>query len=158
MTAAEAALAASESLGFPVRFLRYGSVLRDGTVSKPRYAHAGLHIVTTASLRALDQLAPAGSQVDRRRFRPNVVVETDAGLEGFIEKEWIGATISIGETRIAVTERCERCSFVALAQGDLGFAPPILRTVARHGGGGFGILAKAENSEPIRVGDVVVVG
>lgn len=155
---AEAAEAATEVTGFPVRFIRFGSALRDGATAKPRYEHAGLHIVTTASLRALEALAPPASQVDRRRFRSNIVVETDSVFDGFVEKEWIGSTIAIGQALISITEPCERCSFVALAQGDLGFEPPVLHTVARYGGGGFGVLAKAETSGAIRVGDMVSIG
>ena len=154
---AGAAASATEVTGFPVRFIRFGAALGDGAAAAPRYEHAGLHIVTTASLSALEALAPAGSQIDRRRFRPNIVVETDGASDGFVEKDWIGSTIAIGQALISITEPCERCSFVALAQGDLGFSPPVLQTVAHHGGGGFGVLAKAQTDGVIRIGDTVSI-
>lgn len=154
---AAAAVSASGTIGFPVSFVRFGSSLRSGATAGRRYQLAGVHMVTTASLSALEALAPAGSQVDRRRFRPNIVVETQSGLEGFVEKEWVGSVVSIGQARIAVIEPCERCSFVSLAQGDLAFAPPVLHAVARHGGG-FGVLAENRAADAaIRVGDAVMV-
>ena len=57
------------------------------------------HVLTTASLNALASINP-GADFDSRRFRPNVLVETDRGIEGLVEAEWSGRTIRIGATRI----------------------------------------------------------
>ena len=48
-----------------------------------------LHLLTTASLAALGDGAPA-ERFDRRRFRPNVLIETPAGTTGFTEAAWAG--------------------------------------------------------------------
>jgi uncharacterized protein YcbX len=34
---------------------------------------------------------------DARRFRLNIVVETGAAASGFVEDEWIGQTLEIGD-------------------------------------------------------------
>jgi uncharacterized protein len=155
----EAARAAEAVLGFPVKFQPYEAAAGEGAsaVPVPRYARANLHVLTTASLRHLEELVPEGVEIDVRRFRPNILVETEAGLDGFIEKEWIGRTLAIGNVRVTVSEPCARCSFVALAQAGLSFAPPVLHAITRHGGGGFGVLAAVEAAGRLRVGDEIAL-
>ena len=36
---------------------------------------------------------------DIRRFRPNFYIETDDGLDGLIENEWVGRRLRIGATK-----------------------------------------------------------
>ena len=43
----------------------------------------------------------------------------------------------------------------ALAQAELSFAPPVLHAIARHGGGGFGVLCAVEQPASVSVGDAV---
>src|SRR6185436_13565378 len=42
-----------------------------------------LLVLTTASLAQLSRAAP-GSRIDVRRFRPNLLIETEPGLEGYV--------------------------------------------------------------------------
>lgn len=123
----------------------------------PRYQRADIHILTTASMRTLAELLPDPSQVDPRRFRPNLVIETDPAWTGFAEHLIVGQTLAIGAVRIVVSEPCERCSFTALAQGDLAFEPAVLQTIARHGEGGFGVLCEIVQPGHVRPGDVVTL-
>ncbi len=91
-----------------------------------------VHIITTASLAQLQEHYPAGC-FDERRFRPNIVVESAPGETGFVENEWIGHTIAIGdEVRLQVFAPTGRCVMTTLAQGDLPHDPGILRTTADH--------------------------
>ncbi|TIM86024.1 MAG: MOSC domain-containing protein, partial [Mesorhizobium sp.] len=106
--------------------VRFGSEARDHIA--PRYQRADIHIVTSASMNRLAGLLEDPSHVDSRRFRPNIVIETDASREGFVEQQIIGKVLSIGKARIVISERCARCTFTALAQGDLAFEPAVLRT------------------------------
>ena len=54
-----------------------------------------------------------------RRFRPNIVVDTGE-LEGFVENDWVGGVIRIGESVcLQITDPCPRCIMPTLAQGDL---------------------------------------
>jgi uncharacterized protein YcbX len=89
-----------------------------------------------------------------RRFRPNIVVATPDGIEGFAEMDWVGREIAIGVAVLRVTEPCARCAFTTLAQADLAFDKAILGAIARHGGG-FGVLCTIVESHPIAVGDAV---
>jgi uncharacterized protein YcbX len=51
---------------------------------------------------------------DRRRIRPNLVVETD---EPFVEESW--ASIEVGGARFGVVERIDRCRMIDIAQEGL---------------------------------------
>jgi uncharacterized protein YcbX len=91
---------------------------------------AVLHLVTTATLRRLGELAP-GATFDERRYRPNVVLDGEGG--GFVENGWAGRTIAFaGGATAAVTIPTMRCVMTTLAQGDLPRDPDTLRAVAKH--------------------------
>jgi uncharacterized protein YcbX len=67
---------------------------------------AVIHILTTATIDRLRELYPQG-RFEVRRFRPNIVVEPSSGEEGFVEDDWVGKTLVIGdEVRIDITEPC----------------------------------------------------
>ena len=152
----EAREAASRVTGFPVDFRPYGAEADDALqIRSPRYERAGLHLVTTASMQLIRSQLPEDVAVDARRFRPNLVIETEAGSEGLVEQEWLGATLSIGEARISIAEPCPRCSFVALGQDDLVFAPSVLHAVTRLAKGALGVYGQAAAKSVVRVGDPV---
>jgi uncharacterized protein YcbX len=90
------------------------------------FDYAMLHILTTSSLAKLVELYPEG-RYEMRRFRPNIVVDT-AGQHGFVENEWVGKTIRIGDSvRLLITDPCPRCVMPTLAQGDLPKDPAIFK-------------------------------
>jgi len=61
------------------------------------------------------------------------VVEPAPGNRGFVENDWVGHTLAVGETvRIKILIPCGRCVMTTMAQGDLPKDPGILRTAARH--------------------------
>jgi uncharacterized protein YcbX len=96
------------------------------------FDHAPVHLITTASLAHLQTLYPPGC-VDVRRFRPNLVIATPPGTEGFTENDWVGRTLLIGnEVRLRITDPTPRCVITTLAQADLPQDIGILRTVAAH--------------------------
>jgi uncharacterized protein YcbX len=115
------------------------------------------HILTTATIDRLRELYPQG-RFEARRFRPNIVVEPSSGEEGFIEDEWVGKTLVIGdEVRIDITEPCPRCVMTTLAQGDLPKDPGILRTAAQHNQVNVGVYGAVLQGGTIRRGDQVRV-
>lgn len=150
----EADALASRHLGFPVRFQPFRPGVPVEQAGAPRYERSPLHILTTASMARLREILPAAI-IDTPRFRPNIVIETGAERTGFAEQDLIGRTLSIGGARIAVTEPCKRCAFTALGQPGLPFDKDVLHAIARHGDGGFGVLAKVLEPAPIALADVV---
>jgi uncharacterized protein YcbX len=125
-----------------------------------------LHLVTTATLDRLRALYPTG-RFEVRRFRPNLVVATANGEEGFVENGWVGRSVAVGEgVRLRVTGPCPRCVMTTLPQADLPRDVGILRTAADHNRvpipafdddpmPSVGVYAAVERSGPIQRGDTV---
>jgi uncharacterized protein YcbX len=103
-----------------------------GMVSQPSFVDlAPLHLLTAGTLERLRELAP-GSDFDERRYRPNVVLDTDE--TGFVENGWPGRAIAFGGgVSATVSIPTMRCVMTTLAQGNgLVRDPATLRTIARH--------------------------
>lgn len=116
---------------------------------------AVVHLLTTATLDRLSELYPQG-RFEVRRFRPNIVVQPDAGESGFIENSWVGQSLAIGdEVRLSITGSCGRCVMTTLAQGDLPRDPGILRTAAQHNHVQVGVYSAVLRGGTIRRGDAV---
>jgi len=114
-----------------------------------------VHILTTATLARLGEFYPQG-QFRVRRFRPNILVETNSDENEFPENDWIGKTVAIGDDlRLDVTGPCPRCVMTTLPQGDLPKDPGILRTAAQHNGVHVGVYASVLHDGTIRSGDSV---
>jgi len=112
-----------------------------------------LHVLTTASLAALDSVLP--DRFDRRRFRPNVLVETAAGLRGLVEASWGSRTLRIGDAVAALQVPTARCSMIAQPQPGLPKDPQVLRTVVRDADQNLGIYATIATPGAVRIGDPV---
>jgi len=88
-----------------------------------------LSVLTTSSLDELGEFEPE-SRFDARRFRMNVIVETPA--RGFVENEWLGRTLAIGDdVQIGVALPDPRCVMPSLAQEDLPKDSRILKALAQ---------------------------
>jgi uncharacterized protein len=118
-------------------------------------------ILTTSTLDRLAELEPETS-FDVRRFRMNVIVDNAA--RGFVENEWVGRTVAIGDdVRLGVALPDPRCCMPSLAQEDLPRDPRILKALAQHNridvAGSLypcaGVYAVAEVPGTIRKGDRV---
>jgi uncharacterized protein len=119
---------------------------------------AVVHLLTTSTLDRLRELYPQG-RFEARRFRPNIVLSVDSENPRFVENDWIGRTIMIGDTvRLAITKPCSRCVMITLPQGDLPKDSGILRTAAQHNGVNVGVYASVVMGGTIRRRDPVVLG
>jgi uncharacterized protein YcbX len=135
----------SDALGINVQLSREANISHfdDGPV----------HLVTTASLHALSALL-AQNKVDARRFRPNIVVETDG--EGFLEDNWEGHDILLGDVvRLRVTKQTERCVMVNFAWDELREEPRALRALAQTRDTCMGVYADVLTPGALRQGDQI---
>jgi uncharacterized protein len=118
---------------------------------------AVVHLLTTATIDRLRTLYPEG-RFEVRRFRPNIVVSTGPDAHGFVENQWIGHTIAIGdEVRLRITGPCPRCVMITLPQGDVPKDPGILRTAAQHNQANVGVYADVIAGGTTRRGDRVTL-
>jgi uncharacterized protein YcbX len=116
-----------------------------------------LHLVASGTLAHLRQLQP-DSDFDPRRFRANIYIDTGDANDGFIEDEWLGGTLAIGETvRIAGLCPAIRCAITTHPQPGLPHDPAILRTAAQHHRAYVGVFASVAEPGKVRVGDPVVL-
>jgi uncharacterized protein YcbX len=116
---------------------------------------AVVHLLTTATIDRLRAMYPEG-RFEPRRFRPNIVVSTGPDEQGFVENEWIGRTVAIGEqVRLRVTGPCPRCVMTTLPQADLPKDSGILRTAVQHNQANVGVYADVLAGGLIRRGDRV---
>lgn len=123
-------------------------------VTRPRYLHAPVHLVTTASLQHMAALRN-GEPLDSRRFRPNFVVR-NADDRGFAEDAWTGARFRLGEVVLEVKEQTKRCGVTFIAQPGLPEDPDILRSIVRNNKRHFGVYATVERAGTVRLGDDLV--
>src|SRR2546429_671433 len=88
-----------------------------------------LSVLTTSTLDQLGDVEPQ-SRFDVRRFRMNVIVDTPE--RGFIENEWLGHTLAIGDdVQLGVALPDPRCCMPGLPQEDLPRDPQVLKALAR---------------------------
>jgi uncharacterized protein YcbX len=118
---------------------------------------AVVHLLTTATIERLRALYPEG-RFEVRRFRPNIVVATGPDQQGFVENDWIGHTVAIGdEVRLRITGPCPRCVMTTLPQGDLPKDAGILRAAAQNNQANVGVYADVVQGGATRRGDAVTV-
>lgn len=76
---------------------------------------ASVSVISPATIAGIGR--SAGVDLDRRRFRANIVLET-LNSEPFLEDEWVGGTLVFGEREpmpaVSVTKRDVRCMMINL--------------------------------------------
>ncbi len=168
----------SSSLGKPIRFLAgapqtgtleeywpdiEGLARRDAVTDEAMPAGTffdcgAIHLLTTATLDSLRAAYPQG-RFETRRFRPNLVIETEAEAGKFPENEWNDSILAIGsDVKIKVTGACGRCVMTTLAQGDLPKDAGILKTAVQHNRAQVGAYASVIQGGIVREGDPVLIG
>jgi uncharacterized protein YcbX len=139
--------------------VRYGPDHR-----KPFFHHAGTHsfcdhktqvisLIGLGSLRALESAVSAPR--DKRRFRANIYIEDIAPWEEF---NWLNKEITIGNTRLVVEERIDRCGATTVnpdtAERD---ANPVKELQKNFGHIELGIFARVLTPGTIHQGDPITV-
>ncbi len=115
-------------------------------------SRSSLHLLTTASLSSAAALGPTAGW-DARRFRPNVLLEAEAG--GFAEDAWVGADLALGEAVVWVRQPTERCVLATREQPGLRREPAVLRALHRGHDGALGVYAGTVRAGRVAVGDVL---
>jgi uncharacterized protein len=121
---------------------------------------AGIHdlrgsvLVTFESTRA--RLAQElGSDVDLRRFRPNIHVDSDEPPGS--EAGWRGRRLAVGNVELELLHPCARCVMITRDPETQAAWPGLLRHIHDRHASIFGINARAVTRGEVRVGDAVAL-
>src|SRR6185295_8400593 len=98
---------------------RYGSEVELMSLKHGVFDEACISVISLATVDGVGR--ESGRELDLRRFRPNVVIETN-NTEPFTEDKWVGRTLMFGEgnsgadpiATIGITMKDERCVMVNL--------------------------------------------
>jgi uncharacterized protein YcbX len=135
---------------------RFGS-----SVELMKFKH-GIFDDAAASVISLSTIAgigdEAGVNLDRRRFRANIFLET-RGRELFLEDAWVGGTLLFGNSEprpaVHVTSRDLRCVMVNLDPDTAAQDARVMKTVVRLNKNNAGVYGTVVQTGTIRVGDPV---
>ncbi len=122
----------------------------------------GVHLLSTTTLTTLGGQAP-GSDLDVRRFRPNVVLELDPAAAvpgtdpGLPEHGWNGGTLHLGGARLAVVTPTVRCVVPTRPQPGLDVDREVMRAVARRADRFAGAYADVAAGGTVDEGDAVTL-
>jgi uncharacterized protein len=132
--------ALSDAMGAPVR------VLPETTT--PYFDAGHVSLVGTASLAWCAE--HLGVDADRRRIRPNLVIET---AEPFVEESW--TVVEVGGVRLTPVKRIERCRMIDIAQEGLPREGRWLKALTQAREMNLGVYADVARPGRLAVGDPV---
>ena len=120
------------------------------------FDEAGVSAITWGTIRGIARAA--GHDADVRRFRPNLVIDTQ-GAQPFEEDQWVGKILEFGPDgtgpAISVTLRDLRCVMLNLdpdtAEANAAFMKTVIRLNENHAG----IYGTVVRTGELRVGQVV---
>jgi uncharacterized protein YcbX len=134
--------------------LGHDVVMGRSPVGFPDAAH--VHLVSESSLAQVEAWLDL-VELDRRRFRANVLVEL-AEDRPFGEAEWIARRLQLGEGPVLqVVSPTERCVVTTVDPDTLERDKRILATLARERDNFFGVYARVLRPGWVEVGDAVCV-
>src|SRR5262249_1994218 len=89
---------------------------------------------------------------DVRRLRPNILI---GGVEGMAERDWPGATLSIGAIVIRLDSLRTRCPMTTVDPDTLARDPGVLLDIGRRFGGRLALNAHVVHGGVLHEGDAV---
>ena len=115
---------------------------------------APVSLITAATAQGV--CVGAGVESDARRFRPNIVIETDAS-QPFGEDAWVGGTIQFGDEgpAVSVTMRDTRCMMINLDPDSARQDASVLKTVVGMNATNAGVYGTVVRSGTLHVGQEV---
>ena len=120
------------------------------------FDEAAISVIGLATIAGIGR--QAGLDLDRRRFRANIVLETE-GTATFLEDEWVGSMLVFGNSdprpSVSVLMCDERCMMINLDPDTGRQDASVLKTVVRLNRTNAGVYAAVVRTGTIRVGDQV---
>lgn len=113
-----------------------------------------LHILTSASIAYCKNLLPSADW-DIRRFRPNLVIETQDQYSGLAEQQWLGKKLHVGKVVIDCNSTAIRCGAITRQQQGIPFNKTILRSIVKEADQNLGIYGDISGQGRLSVGDAI---
>ena len=137
---------------------RFGSSVELMNLKHGIFDEAAISVISMATIAAIGRESGVGSDLDRRRFRANIVVETD-NCEPFLEDAWVGGTLAFGGGDATAAVRVimfdERCVMINLDPDTAAKDSRVMKTVVRLNQNNAGVYASVLRTGRVRVGDRV---
>jgi uncharacterized protein YcbX len=138
---------------------RYGSEVELMNFKHGIFDEASISVISLSTVRGIGR--ECGRELDIRRFRPNLVIETD-NVEPFAEDSWVGRSLMFGEgtgaAAVRVTMKDERCVMVNLDPDTAESDARVMKTVVRLNENYAGVYGTVVRTGELRVGQVVTLG
>ena len=138
---------------------RHGSEVELMNLRHGIFDEACISVISLGTVHCVER--ESGRDVDLRRFRPNVVIETNSP-EPFEENRWVGRTLMFGEGNggpaLGVTMRDERCVMVNFDPDTAERDSAVMKTVVRMNENCAGVYGTVVRVGELRVGQVVTLG
>jgi hypothetical protein len=135
---------------------RFGSDVELLHLKHGIFDEAAVSVISLATIAGIG--GAAGIELDRRRFRANIVLDTHDQTP-FLDDRWVGGTLVFGAGEqgpaIRVTMRDARCMMINLDPDTARQDARILKTVVQLNANNAGVYATVVRTGAIRVGDPV---
>jgi MOSC domain-containing protein len=135
---------------------RFGSAVELMRMKHGIFDEGTVSVIGLATIAGIGR--EAGVELDRRRFRANIVLETERD-EPFLEDGWVGGTLLFGDgdppPAVSVTMRDERCAMLNLDPETGARDARVMKTVVRLNDNNAGVYATVVRAGTVRVGDRV---
>jgi uncharacterized protein YcbX len=137
---------------------RFGSGVDLMKLNQGIFDEAAVSLISLATIAGIGR--EAGLDLDRRRFRANIVIDTERS-ELFVEDDWVGRILVFGDRdpspAVSITVRDARCLMLNLDPETGEQDARVMRTVVRLNKNYAGVYATVVRSGTIRVGDRVTL-
>lgn len=116
---------------------------------------APVHVLSQTSLATIG--AEIGTELDVRRFRPNVLLALENPDDGLPESHWTGANLTLGDVVLDVMMPTVRCVVPSRAQPGFEVDRRITKAVAVRAERCLGVYCWVKSGGTVRVGDQIDV-
>ncbi len=135
---------------------RLGSAVELMELRHGIFDEAAVSVISLATIAGIAR--EAGTELDRRRMRANIVLETQE-TEPFHEDGWVGGTLLFGEGEsapaVSITLRDLRCSMINFDPDTAANDPRVMKAVVRLNGNNAGVYGTVVRTGTIHVGQTV---
>ena len=140
---------------------RYGGDLELMNLKHGIFDESPISVISLTTVHGVARESGRGVDLcDLRRFRPNVVIETNSA-EPFEENRWVGRTLIFGEgnsaAAVGVTMKDERCVMVNFDPDTAERDSEVMKTVVRLNQNYAGVYGTVIRAGELRVGEVVTL-